>query len=208
MGLSAAQVFDAFGKDYETAFAGLTAQREELEWLLSQLRPGAKVLDVGCGTGRPAAELLVAAGHDVTGCDVSPGMLEIARAQVPGARFELADLRTLTYPAGSWDAVVAFFPLLQLTRAEIDAALVKFAGWLAPGGCLLLATVPADIESFDVEFMGKTVTVSSYPPEGFRQRLTDAGLEVVREQVVEFRPDHAGAGPENDLFVSARKPNS
>ncbi|MEV6072658.1 methyltransferase domain-containing protein [Nocardia sp. NPDC052001] len=206
MGLSAAEVFDSLGKDYEKAFVGHPAHREELEWLLTQLSDGAKVLDVGCGTGRPTAEVLVAAGHDVTGCDISPGMIEIARAQVPGARFEVADLRTLSYPDGTWDAVTAFFPLLQLTRAEIDSALVEFARWLTPGGTFLFATVPADIEGIDIEFMGKPVTVSSYPPEEFHRRLTDAGLDVLRERVVEFQPDHPDAAPEPDLFIAARKP--
>jgi len=92
MGLSAAELFDALGKDYETAFEGCTAQREEIEWLLDELPERARVLDVGSGTGRPAAELLTAAGHEVTGVDVSPKMVEIARAQAPGARFELADV--------------------------------------------------------------------------------------------------------------------
>ncbi|WP_067723207.1 class I SAM-dependent DNA methyltransferase [Nocardia yamanashiensis] len=208
MGLSAAEVFDALGKDYEKAFAGLSAQREEIDWLLAQLPGGARVFDAGCGTGRPVAELLAAAGHQVTGCDVSPGMIEIARAQVPAARFDVADLRELTYPAGSWDAVVAFFPLLQMSRAEIVSTLAKFADWLAPGGCLLLATVPADIEGLDVIFMGQPVTVSSYPPEAFRQLLTDAGLEIARERVVEFVPDYPDALPEPDLFIAARKPQS
>ncbi|MEC3953073.1 class I SAM-dependent methyltransferase [Nocardia sp. CDC153] len=205
MGLSAAEVFDGLGKDYEHAFAGLIAQREELDWLLTQLPPRAKVLDVGCGTGRPTAEVLAAAGHDVTGCDVSPGMIEIARAQVPGARFELADLRTLDYPPGTWHAVVAFFPLLQLTRAEIDAALAKFADWLAPNGLFLFATVPADVESLDIEFMGKPVTVSSYPLAEYHRLLHAAGLTIVRERVVEFLPDHPAAIPEHDLFLAARK---
>ncbi|MFE3193665.1 class I SAM-dependent methyltransferase [Nocardia sp. NPDC059240] len=205
MGLSAAEVFDGLGKDYEQAFAGLTAQREEVEWLLTQLPGAAKVLDIGCGTGRPTAEMLVAAGHEVTGCDVSPGMIEIARAQVPGARFEVADLRTLSYPSGAWDAVVAFFPLLQLTRAEIEAALRTFAHWLRPDGIFLFATVPADIEGLDIEFMGKPVTVSSYPVVEYRRLLAAAGLQIVRERVVEFLPDHPSATTEHDLFVAARR---
>lgn len=206
MGLSAAEVFDTLGKDYEQAFAGLTAQREELEWLLTELPDTAKVLDVGCGTGRPTAEVLSTAGHDVTGCDVSPKMIEIARTQVPAAHFEVADLRTLSYPPGTWDAIIAFFPLLQLTRAEIDTALLKFADWLAPGGIFLFATVPADVESLDIEFMGQPVTVSSYPPEHFHRLLSDAGLNIVRERVVEFLPDHPAAIPEHDLFLAARRP--
>jgi ubiquinone/menaquinone biosynthesis C-methylase UbiE len=206
MGLTAAELFDELGKDYETAFAGLTAQREEIGWLLDELPKKAKVLDVGCGTGRPTAELLSAAGHEVTGYDVSPRMVEIARVQVPAARFEVADLRTLTQPSESWDAVIAFYPLLQMTRAEIDAALASFADWLKPGGFFLLATVPVDVENVDVDFLGRTAAgVSSYPQEVFRQRLTDLGLDVVRERMLEFQPNHMEAGPELDLFMAARK---
>ena len=206
MGLSAAELFDLLGKDYETAFAEFAAQREELDWLLTELPARAKVLDIGSGTGRPTAELLSAAGHEVIGYDVSPRMVEIARAQVPAAKFEVADLRTLTCPSGSWDAVVAFYPLLQLTREEIDAALVKFADWLKPGGIFLFATVPVDVEGIEVEFLGQTVAgVSSYPQDVFRSRLTDLGLEVVRDRIVEFQPAHVLAGPELDLFMAARK---
>lgn len=205
MGLSAAELFDSLGKDYETAFAGLTAQREELAWLIDELPKHARVLDIGSGTGRPTAELLTAAGHTVSGYDVSPHMVEIARAQVPAATFEVADLRELSFPPDSWDAIVAFFPLLQLTRAEIDTALADFASWLAPGGLFLLATVPADVEDVEIDFMGRTATVSSYPQDVYRDKLAGVGLEVVRERMVEFQPAHVTAGPEIDLFLVARK---
>jgi ubiquinone/menaquinone biosynthesis C-methylase UbiE len=206
MGLPARDVFDSLGKDYETAYAGFTAQREEAEWLANELPANARVLDVGCGTGRPVAKVLAAAGHCVTGYDVSPTMIEIARTQIPGATFDVADLRTLDQPARSWDAVVVCYSLLQLTRAEIDAALAKFADWLAPGGSFLLATMPVDAAEFVFQFMGKPVTISSYSVEGYRERLTRLGLEVVRERFADFQPDYPGSVPEHDLFLSARKP--
>ncbi len=206
MGLPAAQVFDALGKDYEKAFAGLTARREEVSWLAGRLPAGSRVLDVGCGTGRPTAELLVAAGHDVTGFDVSPGMVGIASEQVPEGHFEVGDVRSVTYPAGSWPAVVAMFSLLQLTRAEVEAVLAKITGWLSPGGLVLLGTVAGDIENLDFEFMGHPITVSSYSAEMFRDRVRAAGLEIVRERVSDFLPDHPTATPEQALFVVARRP--
>jgi ubiquinone/menaquinone biosynthesis C-methylase UbiE len=204
-GLPAAQVFDALGKDYEKAFIGLAAQREEAEWLAGELPAGAKVVDLGCGTGRPVAEVLAAAGHEVSGYDVSPKMVEIARAQVPTARFEVGDLRSLSFPAGSLHAIVACFSLLQLPRPEVDASLARFAGWLSPGGYLLLGTVAADVENLDIVFMGQPVTVSSYPLEGYRTLLADTGLEVVRERVARFQPDYPGSEADDNLFLTARK---
>lgn len=120
---SAAEVFDALGKDYEAAFRTAIAQRDAITALIESLPPRAKVLDLGSGTGRPVAELLAAAGHDVTGYDIAPKMVEIARAQVPAARFELGDLRELTFEDGTWDAVTTFFSLLQLTRAEQETVI-------------------------------------------------------------------------------------
>jgi ubiquinone/menaquinone biosynthesis C-methylase UbiE len=203
--MSARDVFDSLGKDYETAFAGFTAQREEAEWLANELPANARVLDVGCGTGRPVTEVLAAAGHRVTGYDVSPTMIGIARTQIPGATFDVADLRILDQPASSWDAVVVCYSLLQLTRAEIDAALAKFADWLAPSGIFLMVTLPVDVEGFDFVFMGKPVTVSSYSAEGYRERLTRLGLEVARKRFADFQPDYSDSAPEHGLFLSARK---
>jgi ubiquinone/menaquinone biosynthesis C-methylase UbiE len=204
---SAAEVFDALGKDYETAFRTATGQREAITDLLENLPPNAKVLDLGAGTGRPTAELLAAAGHDVTGYDVAPKMVELARAQVPAARFELGDMRELSYADGSWDAVTAFFSMLQLPRTDQETMLGRVAAWLKPGGRLVFATVPADVDGVDIVFMGHPVRASSFTADALAERLRGAGLEVVREEQAMFVPDHPGATPEPHAYLTARKPS-
>jgi cyclopropane fatty-acyl-phospholipid synthase-like methyltransferase len=59
---------------------------ERRRWLLARVAPGAKVLDLGCGDGAFAAEL-VAAGATVLGVDVAQGALDRARERVPRAEF-------------------------------------------------------------------------------------------------------------------------
>ena len=70
-----------------------------------------RVLDVGSGTGKPACEMLANAGLDVTGIDITPKMVEIAREQVPKADFTVADSRQWEPPSGeaSFDGVVSYF---------------------------------------------------------------------------------------------------
>ncbi|WP_329055977.1 class I SAM-dependent methyltransferase [Amycolatopsis sp. NBC_01488] len=203
---TAAEVFDALGKDYERAFPDQPGQHAVLAWLLDRLPARATVVDLGSGTGRPVAQTLSAAGHAVTGYDVSARMVEIARAEVPAARFEQADLRALTQPPGSLDVVAAFFSLLQLTRAELDAALEKAASWLAPGGCFVLGTIAADVEERDFRFLGHPVRTSSYPPETFVARLEGAGLEIAYREVVRYVPSHPEARPEEQFYLAACKP--
>ncbi|MEV4256321.1 class I SAM-dependent methyltransferase [Spirillospora sp. NPDC049652] len=203
---SAARAFDALGVRYEHAYGHLPEQHAALDWLTARLPAGARVLDIGSGTGRPAAERLVEAGFQVTGIDVSATMVEIASRQVPGAVFRQVDARDFATEPGSWDAVCAFFPFLQMPRAELDAVLARVATWIAPGGHLVLATVPADVEDLEITWMGQRVRATSYPTEVYLERLAAAGLTVLHAQVSRFVPDFPGMGPEEQLFCYAQRP--
>src|SRR5689334_18887234 len=90
---NAAITFDEIGPAYEDAFAGLAAQSTAVDWVLSRLEDKipAKFLDIGCGTGRPVCSALAAAGHDVTGIDISGVMIAAARERVPKATFHHVD---------------------------------------------------------------------------------------------------------------------
>nr|WSX53865.1 class I SAM-dependent methyltransferase [Streptomyces sp. NBC_00974] len=203
---SAAELFDAVGERYEDMFGQVPEQLEALAWLVDRLPAGARVLDVGSGTGRPTAEALVGAGHAVTGIDVSAVMVEAARLLVPGAHFEQADVHTYVPEAGGFDAVCSFFPLLVMDQPEVAAALDRMASWVAPGGYLVLATVPGDIRGLDIEWMGHPVTVSSLSEEQHLRRLTDAGLQVLYHHTSNFVPADPLAGPEEHFFCYATRP--
>ncbi|MET9963338.1 class I SAM-dependent methyltransferase [Streptomyces sp. NPDC006326] len=204
-GKSAAEVFDALAERYEEAFGRIPAQQEALDWLAARLPRGARVLDVGSGTGRPTAETLAAAGCSVTGIDVSAAMVALARERVPQARFEQADVRTYT-PGEAFDAVCAFFPLLIMEQAEVAASLERMASWVAPGGHLVVATVPGDIRDLPIEWMGHRVTVSSLSAQEYGQRIEAAGLELLHRHTSLFRPEGGLADPEEHLFCYARRP--
>jgi ubiquinone/menaquinone biosynthesis C-methylase UbiE len=72
----------------------------------AQLRERDRVLDAGTGTGVGAAAAMTA-GRDVVGVDAAPGMLAIARREVPGARFVEADFAALPFPNSSFDVVIS-----------------------------------------------------------------------------------------------------
>lgn len=201
----AAVLFDALGPAYEKAFARAPAHLSALEWLVERLPPAARTLDVGSGTGRPTAAALVEAGHCVLGVDVSPVMVELAARQVPEAEFRRVDIRDLPLDADSFDGVCVFFSLLQMTRAEQAALMRRLALALRPGGHLVLATVPADVEDVEVVFMGRPVRATSFAEEGVIDMVEAAGLTVLSRHGTVFTPDHPGAGPEPHLFLYCRR---
>ncbi|WP_454336946.1 class I SAM-dependent methyltransferase [Streptomyces glaucescens] len=201
----AAAAFDALGVAYEKAFAGSEAHRASLEWLLERLAPGSRVLDVGSGTGRPTAETLAAAGHRVLGVDLSPVMVELAARQVPDADFQRADILELPLTDGSYDAVCVYFSLLQMSRAQQSELVGRLVRALRPGGHMVLATVPLDVEGVDAVFMGQPVRVTSFAAGDFTALADAAGLTVLREEQTLFTPAHPEAVPEPHLFLYARR---
>ncbi len=207
-GQRAAVVFDALGLTYEKAFARSEAHLASLDWLLERLASGSRVLDVGSGTGRPTASALTDAGHEVLGVDVSPVMVDLAARQVPRATFRLADIRELPLEEGAFDAVCVYFSLLQMSRAEQSRVLGRLARALRPGGSLVLATVPADVEDLAIEFMGQPVRATSFAAEDVVALVREAGFVVEFEQVVEFTPDHPEGAAEPHLFVYGRLPSA
>jgi ubiquinone/menaquinone biosynthesis C-methylase UbiE len=193
-------LFDVIGEKYDALFPEKAAQVEAGRWLCERLRPLSRVLDAGCGTGLPTARTLVGAGHDVLGIDVSNAMLQAARRNVPGARFERMDMARIDLPERSLDAVTAFFSLLMLSRSVIAATLQSFARFLKPGGYLLVAMVEGDFDSLELPFAGVTGRFSAYPQAAFASLLDATGFEVLQCEGVTYRPASPDLHPERQLF--------
>lgn len=156
----------SFGADasenYERFFVPAIG-RPVAEILLSvaALRPGERVLDVGCGTGvvtRLAADRVGGDG-EVTGLDVNPGMLEVARSAAPelGIEWCQASAETMPLPDETFDVVLCQMSLQFVP--DRPAALREMRRVLAPGGRLIL-NVPgpaAPMFEFLAEAMGRHV---------------------------------------------------
>jgi demethylmenaquinone methyltransferase / 2-methoxy-6-polyprenyl-1,4-benzoquinol methylase len=112
---------------------------------LAEVRPGMRALDVCCGTG-DVAFALADAGAQVTGCDFSAPMLEVARQRQSrrtgssrgdaALTFVEADALHLPLPSESFDIVTIAYGLRNL--ADFRAGLIELLRVLKPGGKLLI----------------------------------------------------------------------
>ncbi|KXK63007.1 methyltransferase [Micromonospora rosaria] len=98
---------------------------------------GGPVADVGCGAGRITAHLHDL-GIDAFGIDLSPRMIEVARRDHPGLRFEVGCMTDLDLADASVTGLVAWYSLIHVPDHRVGAVLAHFRRVLRPGGPLLL----------------------------------------------------------------------
>jgi SAM-dependent methyltransferase len=129
--------YDAFASLYDRYWAAPFRQwqRPALERLLFPNLPrGARVLDLCCGTGQ-LAQQLVNCGYEVTGIDSSKEMLSIAREKVPAAEFVHADAADFSLEQPVDSAVCGFDSLNHiLEKDRLELAFRKVYAALKPGG--------------------------------------------------------------------------
>jgi SAM-dependent methyltransferase len=143
------------------------------------------MLELGCGAGSPETKRL-AQRFALTGVDISPRQVERARSAVPEATFMAADFTELDLPAGSYDAVAAFYVFNHVPRDLLAPLLTRIHGWLAEDGWLLTAFGVSDLEGWTGNWLGAPTFFSSFPAEVNSGLVVDAGFRIERDEVVVF----------------------
>jgi len=198
---SSVPAFDLIAERYDEAFTDRNAQLAAGRWLIDQLPPGARVVDLGCGSGLPTAMQLAEAGFEVVGTDESGRMLELARQRVPSGTFLQRDLRDID-DLGQFDAAVSFFSLIMLSRADFAAVLRKVRSQLTGQGLLALGTVYGDMDYFPINFLGVSTFVTCYPTDQLVQVVTEAGFDLVDVEEVEVQAEPERV--ERQIFLRAK----
>lgn len=169
--------YDACARAYHESRKAQVAT--EIRGLLDRLDDGSAVLDVGCGAGVPIAKSL-AERHRVTGVDVSPEMVRLARRHVPSGDFRCADVMSVCFEPSSFDAVVALYSIFHIPREAQPALFRRFHRWLKPGGHLL-CTLSHQSEAGYTEddFHGVTMYWSNYGLGKYLGTLAHSGFVVL-----------------------------
>ena len=168
----AAPTYDAIGDAYHRHFARRLVD-------LAGIRPGSDVIDVACGRG---AVLLAAAAKagSLTGVDVSPGMIELAEADLRAAGLVDVDLRVMdaermAFADESFDVVTAAFVLFFLPDPE--RAVAEFRRLLRRDGIVAVSTWAEDDPRWAWE--GELLAAAGTPQRRAMQRPFSRAEEVV-----------------------------
>jgi ubiquinone/menaquinone biosynthesis C-methylase UbiE len=173
----------------------LISVEQPVVWALLDEVPVGRALDAACGTGRHSGRL-AELGHEVTGVDASPEMLDLARAHVPPAQFLEGDLHDLPAEDDEFDLAVCALALGHCD--DVRGPVAELARAVRSGGHVVLSDLhpalsvsggQALFEATDgsLAFVREHVHLVSEYIEAF----AGSGLDVVRCVEPRFGPDEA-----------------
>lgn len=188
------EVLGPLREAYDGRAAWRDAQAKEA-WKLAErqafrdrLAPGARLLEVGAGTGQDSAYFLEH-GFAVVAADLSPVMVEHCRAK--GIEAYVMDFLHLDFAAASFDAVFAMNCLLHVPNRDLPAILVAIRDLLRPGGLFFVGVYGGEESS-----EGPAEDDAHVPPRFFSRRTDEQllGFATAVFDVVGFHTVDTGRG--------------
>ncbi len=162
-----------------TDLAQLPMERAALAAFAELVGPGARVLDAGCGPGKVTAHL-AGLGIAAEGLDLSPVMLDLARAAFPDLSFRLGSLTALDVLDGSLDGILSWYSLIHIPPAHRLPVMSELHRVLVPGGFVLLAFQVGDDVRHVVDPDGSDIALDFHrlDPDTVIAQLAEVGFEL------------------------------
>ncbi|MER7708331.1 class I SAM-dependent methyltransferase [Kitasatospora sp. NPDC097605] len=195
--LTAARTFyDAVAADYAdrygAALATATWDRAMLAAFaeLVTTSGGGPVAELGCGPGRITGHL-AALGLDVSGLDLSPRMVDLARAAHPEIPFRVGSLLDLPYGDGELAGIVAWYSIIHTPAGLLPQVFAEFHRTLSPGAPVVLAFQAGEgaLRIEDPFGYPAALDFRRRQPAHIETLATEAGLTVTTRLVREPEPD-------------------
>ncbi|HLC59962.1 MAG TPA: class I SAM-dependent methyltransferase [Candidatus Nanoarchaeia archaeon] len=165
---------------------------------LKYIPKNAKVLDLGCGTGISVAKFLDGKDCKVTGIDFSDGMLELARKNVPKAKFIKMDITKMKFKKNSFDGTVSFYAIIHIPRIYHENIYKKLHRMLKKNGIFLVnASGTCTWEETSKDYLGVPMYWSFYSPKITLNMIKNAGFEILWSKVLKL-------GNEKQFWVLAQ----
>ncbi len=168
-----------------------------LQQLMKYLPKNANVLDLGCGAGVPVDDILIKAGHEVLGLDISKEQIKLARKNCPRGDYAVADIAELKENEYQMDGIVCFYTLFHLPRTQHKKLLTIMRSFLRKNGMLLVTMGDREFEGKHV-MHGEEMWSSQFGTTKNAQLVTGAGFEILLNEI-----DNSGG--ERHQIILARK---
>lgn len=175
--------YDDVADAYEEERSPSDEEQEALASFLDELSPESRVLDSGCGGGKPVLRELLRESQQAIGMDLSAQQLKKALSNVPDARLLRGDMTRIPLAEDTVDAVLAYHSLIHIPAAEHQTVIDEFARVLRPGGQLLVSEGPEEWQGTNPDWLGTGAEMQWHiaGAETTRRQLETAGFQIENE---------------------------
>ena len=179
------QSYDAIARQWLRARVVISHKEQRcLDALMTDLKPGDTILDLGCGTGQPIAAWFIDHGLHVTGIDQSAAMLALARQAFPQARWLHHSLPELEL-SEKVNAIVLWDTLFHLPRNHHRLLLARILDHLIPGGRLMLTSGGSADAAFTDTMFEHRFFYDSLSPDTLQSVLEEIGFHIEVMDVID-----------------------
>ena len=152
---------------------------------VSALPKGARVLDLGCGSGVPVAANMANRGLKVMGVDASPTLVSLCRERMPAQDWVVADMRSLSLGT-RFDGILAWDSLFHLKPDDQRRMFEVFARHSADPAVLMFNAGPTYGEAIG-SYRGDPLYHASLGPAEYEEQLSRIGFEITAHVVEDRR---------------------
>lgn len=188
----AVEIFNRHAALYNEKFGNLNLYNDTYE-LFSTLIPDrySPVLDIGCGPGNITKYLLQKRPDlQITGIDLAPNMIDIARTENPKASFEVLDCRSIGNLNRKFDAIISGFTIPYLDKEETSALLSSCADLLNPDGVFYFSLIDGRYEDSGYKYASNQVDrsyVYYYSSVKIMSMLNKCDLKIVQVEDIQWK---------------------
>ena len=141
--IQASAIFNKYAEEYQTRFMNVDLYKDSLNTFCDTItRKSPKVLDIACGPGN-FAKYLLSKRSDLllSGLDLAPKMIDLAKRNNPNAHFEVMDCRSIDKLVQKFNAVICSFCLPYISSDEVNRLIHNIGNLLFDKSVLYISTI-------------------------------------------------------------------
>ncbi len=201
--------YDNTAEGFCSKMAGLSNYDEAYGYFADQIKEGGSVLDLACGPAQISKFILGRKKVKVTGVDLSAGMLNVARKEIPDGKFiehSIVDFKS----DEKYDACVLGFGIPYLSSKETESCIANASCNLKDGGVFYISFMDTkngkdeEVQLEKTSFGGDNIFEIHYHKKDLvKKYLAGAGLKIIKEYVLDYlEPD--GSISKDIVFVAKK----
>ncbi|MES2838069.1 MAG: class I SAM-dependent methyltransferase [Bacteroidota bacterium] len=184
----AVSIFDKYANEYQNKFMDVSLYKNSFDIFLNLLPINSTLLEIACGPGNITKYLLsIRSDLKITGTDLAPNMLALAKQNNPIASFQLLDGRAILQLQKNYNAILCGFAFPYFSKEETIQFIKDAASVLNPNGVLYISTMEDNYNKsgFRKGSQGDEMFMHFHQADYLTEALIQNGFTLIETQRVE-----------------------